>query len=169
MTFPSTFPPISKSESISSLHLTPPWSASVCSEPRLRLREGVEAATTSLGKIGAMIRKFQFSLRALLIAMLAAGAAFGWLVWPIECPVCHGDNVDAEGRCRLGDRCPYYGDWECWWRDSSAPDLESVTGVPGHRLMNHCHLCGRDGRIRRLDLIQYNRGKPEPLSKPLKQ
>ncbi len=64
-----------------------------------------------------MPRRFQYSLRALLLAMLVAGAAFGWLVWSIECPVCHGGNVDAEGRCQLGDECPYYGDWD-WWRDS---------------------------------------------------
>lgn len=65
------------------------------------------------------------------MAMLVAAAAFGWLVWRIECPVCHGDKVDAEGRRRLGGDCPCDGDWECWWRDSSAPNLESVTRVPG--------------------------------------
>ena len=103
------------------------------------------------------------------MAMLVAGAAFGWLVWPIECPVCHGGNVDAEGRCRLGDDCPYYGDWERWWRDSSAPDLESVTGVPGHRLVSHCPMCGRDGTIRWLELIRSRLAKSKPLDKPLKQ
>ena len=115
-----------------------------------------------------MPRRFQYSLRALLLAMLVAGAAFGWLVWTIECPVCHRGNVDAEGRCRLGDDCPYYGDWD-WWRDSRGPNLESITGVPGHRLMKHCHLCGRDGTIRRLDLMRFELAKPGLLDRPLKQ
>jgi len=103
------------------------------------------------------------------MAMLVAAAAFGWLVWRIECPVCHGDKVDAEGRRRLGGDCPCDGDWECWWRDSSAPNLESVTGAPGHRLMTHCLACGRDGTIRRLDLLRSSLAKSQPLDKPLKQ
>src|SRR5581483_4501330 len=104
----------------------------------------------------------QFTLRAILAATLAVGAAFGWLVWPIECPVCHADNVDAEGRCGLGDDCPYYGDWD-WFRDSRAPDLESVTGVPGHKHMKDCPVCGSDGTIRRLDFMRSDRAWFKPL------
>ena len=101
-----------------------------------------------------MPSRFQFSLRALLIAVLVAGAAFGWLVWPIECPVCHGGNVDAEGRCSAGEACPYLTDKWTWCDNvDSLGSRIPLTGSPGHVLMCFCSACKHRGTITRLDRL----------------
>jgi hypothetical protein len=76
----------------------------------------------------------QFTLRALLVAMLAVAGGFGWLT---ECPVCHAGNVDPDGRCQLGDECPYYADWMAYPKCEQVPD-DVYTGSPGHIRQLYC-------------------------------
>ena len=103
-----------------------------------------------------MFRRFQFNLKWLFLAMLVVCGAFGWLVWRIECPICHGGNVDEAGRCRLGDNCPYFSD-AFKWQPMELDSRSAYTGSPGHILKEFCPACDGAGTIKRLDWLQSPR------------
>ncbi len=99
-------------------------------------------------------RRFQFSLGMLFFCLLVFSGICGWLVSAMECPVCHGDNVDENGRCRLGDGCQYFTDDWCFWCGVVADwDSRYITGRPGHIRMAYCAACRRQGTITRLEWL----------------
>ncbi len=109
-----------------------------------------------------MIRpRVQIRLKTLLCGLLTLGVLCGWLVAKMECPVCHADNVDTNGRCQLGDACPYFtNDW--FVGCGMAPELP-ITGCPGHIRMAACTACEHRGTIRRLDWLRSSE-LPRPYS-----
>jgi hypothetical protein len=79
-------------------------------------------------------------------------AAFVYLAQMVECPFCHAGNVDANGRCNLGDRCGNYQGFPQWseWPEERR---KVYTGNPGHFRAGTCWWCNGSGRMSRLDIL----------------
>jgi hypothetical protein len=69
--------------------------------------------------------------------------------WQVECPFCHAGHVDAQGRCRLGNRCGnYYSHPQ--WAQMSERERSEWTGDPGHYRAKTCPWCGHTGKMSRI-------------------
>jgi hypothetical protein len=84
------------------------------------------------------------------VALFMFVAFLAYVNSSVECPFCHAGNVDAQGLCRLGNRCPNFYHFPKW-STMSDKDRNNWTGNPGHHKAETCYRCSQTGRITRLD------------------
>lgn len=90
----------------------------------------------------------------LLVTCFALFAFVAFLAYAnnsVECPFCHAGNVDAQGRCRLGNQCPKFYHWT-QWSEISDKERNTWTGNPGHYKAETCYWCGHTGKMTRWDV-----------------
>jgi len=88
-------------------------------------------------------------LIAVALILLVCVGATAFFCQPLECPFCHAGNVDAQGRCELGDRCGNYYEFQGWAQWSEC-ERSLYTGNPGHFRAGTCCWCNGSGRMTRL-------------------